>query len=157
MYREKEAEQKTIIKVGNTLFFVGFLIPGLDFRFGWSGVPVWLVIVSNVFVFLGYFLIFLTFKANVFAGRTVEVFKGQKVIDTGPYALIRHPMYAGFILMFFFMPIALGSFWAVIAFIPECIIIILRALNEEEVLKRDLPGYTAYCKKVHYHLVPLLW
>lgn len=157
MYKEKETEQKTIIKFGSFIFFLGFLIPGLDFRFGWSSVPLWLIIVSNIIILLGYFLIFLSFKENVFAGRTVEVFKGQKVIDSGPYALIRHPMYAGFIPMFLFMPIALGSYWAIIAFIPECIIIILRALNEEDVLKRDLPGYKDYCKKVRYRLIPLIW
>jgi len=155
--KEKELEQKALIKISNSLFFIGFLIPGLDVRFGWSAVPVWLVIVSEVIILAGYFLVFLSFKENVFAARTVEVFEEQKVIDTGPYAVVRHPMYAGLIPMFLFMPLALGSLWAIIFMIPVCVVIIFRALNEEEVLKRDLPGYGAYCEKVRYRLVPLVW
>lgn len=156
-FREKEVKQKTIIKIANIFFFAGLIIPGFDYRFGWSAVPFWLVAASNAVILASYFLVFLSFKENVFAGRTVEVFKGQKVIDTGPYAVVRHPMYAGIIPMFLFMPLALGSFWAIIPIIPVCIVIILRILNEEEVLKRDLPGYDAYCKKVHYCLVPFVW
>lgn len=156
-FKEKEIKQKIIIKITNTIFFLGFLIPGFDYRFGWSNVPVWLVLVSNAIILLSYFLIFLAFKANPFAARTVEVFEGHKVIDTGPYAVVRHPMYAGIIPMFLFMPMALGSFWALIPFIPVCMIIIPRTLNEEEVLKQNLPGYIAYCKKVRYRLVPFVW
>lgn len=156
-YKEKEAQQKTIVKIANTFFFLGFLIPGLDYRFGWSTVPLWLTILSNVIMLSGYFLIFLAFKENSFAGRTVEIFEGQRVIDTGPYAVVRHPMYAGMIPMFLFMPLALGSFWALLSFIPVCIIIILRTLNEEKVLTRDLVGYSAYCQKVRYRLIPFIW
>jgi len=157
-FKEKEIEQKKIIKISNLAFFIGILIPGFDYRFGWSVVPVWLVLISDVIILAGYFLVFLVFKENVFAGRTIEIFKGQKVINTGPYAVIRHPMYAGVIPMYLFMPLALGSFWAVIPFIPVVfIIIVLRILNEEEVLKRDLPGYVGYCKKVRYRLIPFVW
>jgi len=157
MFREKEAKQQAIIKLANIIFFLGLLIPGFDHRFGWSNVPLWLVIISDVVILAGYFLVFLAFKENPFAARTVEVFEDQKVIDTGPYAIVRHPMYAGVIPMYLFIPLALGSFWAILAFIPLCVIIILRTLNEEEVLKRDLPGYRAYCEKVRYRLVPLIW
>lgn len=156
-FKEKEIKQKIIIKIANIIFFLGLLIPGFDYRFGWSDVPVWLVLVSDAAILLSYFLVFLAFKENPFAARTVEVFKGHRVIDTGPYAVIRHPMYAGIIPMFLFMPLALGSFWAFIPFIPVCMIIILRTLNEEKVLKRDLPGYIAYCKKVRYRIVPFIW
>ncbi len=133
------------------------IIPGLDYRFGWSGVPIWLIWVSDVVILVGYFLVFLAFKENAFAGRTVEVVKKQRVIDTGPYALVRHPMYVGMIPLFLFMPLALGSFWAILPSIPICIAILIRILNEEEVLKRDLPGYEAYCKKVRYRLIPFVW
>jgi len=157
MFKEKEAKQDLIIKLTGIIFFLGFLIPGLDYRFGWSNVPLWLVIVSNIIIVFAYYLVFLAFKENAFAGRTVEVFEGQKVIDTGPYALVRHPMYAGVIPLFLFTPLALGSYWALVAFLPICGVVIIRALNEEEVLLRDLPGYNDYCKRVKYRLVPFIW
>jgi len=156
-FKEKEVQQKAIIKITGLLFFLGFLIPGLDFRFGWSNVPVWLVLTSDLIIILGYFLIFLSFKENPFAARTVEVFPDHKLIDTGVYAQIRHPMYAGIIPMFLFMSLALGSYWAVLLFFPVCAIIIFRTLNEEEVLKRDLTGYRDYCKKVRFRLIPFVW
>ena len=156
-FKEKEVKQKTIIKTAFIFFILGFLIPGLDYRFGWSAVPLWLVLVSDGVVLLSYFLVFLAFRENIFAGRTVEVFKGQKVIDTGPYAIVRHPMYAGVLPMYLFTPIALGSFWAIIFFLPVFPILILRILNEEEVLRQGLPGYTEYCKKVRYRLLPYVW
>lgn len=156
-FKEKEIKQQLIIRISGIIFFIGFLVPGFDYRFGWSNVPAWLVIASNAIYLLGYFLVFLAFKANPFAGRTVEIFEGHKVIDTGPYAIVRHPMYAGVIPMLLAMPTALGSFWALIPFIPVCVIIIVRALNEEEVLKRDLPGYVEYCKKVRYRIIPFIW
>jgi protein-S-isoprenylcysteine O-methyltransferase Ste14 len=156
-FKEKELEQKTFIKIADIFFLLAFLIPGLDHRFGWSTIPLWLIIMSDLAILGGYFLVFLSFKENVFAGRTVEVFKGQKVISTGPYAIIRHPMYAGMIPMILFMPLALGSFWAIIPLIPVCIVIFFRILNEEKVLGRDLPGYNIYRKKVHYRLIPFVW
>lgn len=156
-FREKEQEQKTIIKTAIPVFFGGFLIPGFDYRFGWSDVPVVLVLASDVIVFLGYFVIFLTFLENSYASRIIEVEKGQTVISTGPYAIVRHPMYLGWLLMFLFTPIALGSYWALIVFLPLAVMIIFRIRNEEEVLLRDLPGYKEYCTKVRYRLVPLVW
>lgn len=156
-FREKELKQKTIIKIANTIFFFGILIPGFDFRFSWSTVPIWLVLISDAVILAGYYLIFLAFKENEFAGRTVEVFKGQRVVDTGPYSVVRHPMYAGLIPLFLFIPLALGSFWAVPPFILVSVIIILRILNEEELLRRDLPGYIAYCGKVRFRLIPFVW
>lgn len=157
MFREKEAEQKAIIKIANIPFFVGLMIPGLDFRFGWSHVPLWLVIAAHAGILLSYSMVFFAFKENAFAGRTVEIFKGQKVIDTGPYAMVRHPMYAGLIPLFLFVPLALGSYWGLLLMIPVCAAIIFRMFNEEKVLRRDLPGYAAYCEKVRYRLVPNIW
>lgn len=155
--KEKEATQKGIMALAAPLFLIGFLLPGFDYRFGWSDVPSELVIVSNLIVFLAYVSIFFVMKENSYASRIVEVEKDQKVISTGPYAVVRHPMYAAVIPLFLFIPLALGSYWSIICFVPLPFIIIARLLNEEEVLKRDLPGYKEYCKKVKYRLIPHIW
>ena len=120
-YKEKEAKQGLIVKLSGLFFFIGMLVPGFDYRYGWSDVPVILVLISDLIIFLGYMLVFLVFKENSYASRTIEVVKGQKVITTGPYAVIRHPMYAGVIAMYFFIPLALGSYWALAFFIPSLI------------------------------------
>lgn len=156
-FREKEVHQKLIIRIAAIVFLIGIVFPGLDYRFEWSHVPVWLVFLSDILIMIGYFIVFLTFKENVYSARTIEVFKGQKVIDTGLYASIRHPMYLGMLIMYLFMPLALGSFWAIVFFLPIIPILILRLLNEELVLKRDLTGYRQYCNKVKYHLIPHIW
>lgn len=156
-YKEKEVRQKLIIKIANISFFIGFLMPGFDFRYGWSNIPVWLVIAGNIVVMVSYLFIFRVFKENSYASRIIEVQKGQKVISTGPYAVIRHPMYAGIIPMYLGIPFALGSYYELPFLIPVFIVIILRILNEEEVLKRDLKGYKEYTKKVKYRLIPGIW
>jgi protein-S-isoprenylcysteine O-methyltransferase Ste14 len=157
-FKEKEVKQKKIIKISSIFFLLGFLVPGLDYRYGWSHVPVWLVITANALVFLGYVIIFFVFKENSYTSRTVEVYKEQKLVSGGPYAIVRHPMYAGFLLMFIALPLALGSYYALIIFIPVMIgTIIPRLLNEEDVLKRDLKGYKEYMKKVRYRLIPGIW
>lgn len=156
-FKEKEAQQKTIIKITNLIFFIGFLFPGFDYRFGWSNVPTFLVIMSDIIIFLGYLLVFFVFKENSYTSIIIEVDKKQKVITTGPYSVVRHPMYAGIIPMFIFMPLALGSYWALIFFILIIPLIILRTLNEEKVLLRDLKGYKEYTKKVKYRLIPYIW
>ncbi len=155
--REKEEKQKTIIKIAFILFFIGFIIPGLDYRYHWSNVPVALVIASNAIVLSGYIFVFFVLRENSFASRIIEVEKGQKVITTGPYAIVRHPMYLGVLLMYLFTPIALGSYWAIIFFLPLFPLIVFRLLNEEEVLLRELRGYKEYCKKTRYHLIPFVW
>jgi len=155
--REKEAKQQLIIKLAIPIFIIGFLLPGLDRRFGWSHVPFEFVVAANVIVFLSYMLIFLVFKENSYASRTVQVEKGQKVISTGPYSIIRHPMYLGSLFMYLATPIALGSYWALPPFLLMIPVFVFRILNEEEVLKRELPGYKEYCKKVKYGLVPFVW
>ena len=156
-YKEKEAKQGTIVKLSGLFFFIGILVPGFDYRYGWSDVPVMLVLISDLIIFLGYMLVFRVFKENSYASRTIEVVKGQKVITTGPYAVIRHPMYAGVIAMYFFIPLALGSFWALAFFIPSLALIPLRAINEEKTLAKELKGYKAYMEKVRYRLIPHVW
>lgn len=156
-YKEKEAQQKKIIKFSTLLFIIGFLMPGLDYRFGWSNIPPIVSILANIIVFIGYLLVFLAFKENSYAARTVVVEKGQKVITTGPYAIVRHPMYVGVIIMYSFTPIALGSYYALLFFIPIIPAIIFRTLNEEKVLLKDLKMYKEYCEKTRYRLIPRIW
>jgi protein-S-isoprenylcysteine O-methyltransferase Ste14 len=155
--REKEAKQQLIIKLSLPIFIIGFLLPGLDRRFGWSHVPFELAIAANAVVFLSYMLIFLVFKENSYASRTVQVEKGQKVVSTGPYAIVRHPMYLGSMFMYLATPIALGSYWALPPFVLMVPVFVFRILSEEEVLRRGLKGYKEYCKKVRYRLIPFVW
>ncbi len=155
--KEKEKTQKLVIKLAALVFLAGFLIPGFDFRYHWSEVPVWLVLAADAMVLLGYTLIFLVFRENHYASRVVEVVKGQNVISTGPYGVIRHPMYLGMFMIYLSTPLALGSYWAVLPFLLLPVIMIPRIFNEEEVLRRELPGYIDYCKTVRYRLIPYVW
>ncbi len=155
--REKEARQALIIRLSIPVFFIAFLIPGLDRRFGWSAMPPWLSIAADAVVFLAYIFIFSVFRENSYAGRTIEVEKAQKVISSGPYAMIRHPMYLGQLAMYVATPLALGSYAAFPFFLLIIPVFIYRILNEEEVLRRDLPGYNEYCAKTRYRLIPHVW
>ncbi len=139
------------------LFLLGYLIPGLDFRFHWSAVPVWIVIASNALVFLGYIFIIIVFKENSYASTVIQVEKEQQVITTGPYAIVRHPMYLGMLTMSLFTPLALGSYWAIIPFLLIIPWTVIRIKIEEETLIRDLPGYKGYCLKTRYRLIPSIW
>jgi len=154
---ENITEQKTIIRWIQLLAFGSSAIPGLDYRFGWSRVPLWLTILSQLFVFAGYLITLWVMKENSFASRTVQVEEGQRVISTGPYRLVRHPMYFGAVLMLLFTPLALGSWWALPGFLLVIPLIVLRLLNEEKMLRRDLPGYSDYCLRTRSRLLPLLW
>jgi protein-S-isoprenylcysteine O-methyltransferase Ste14 len=154
---EKEKTQK-IIQVFASLLFISILIvPSLDHRFGWSNVPLYIVIIGDILVVLGFFLVFLVFKENTFAAATIEIATDQKVITTGPYSMVRHPMYSGALIMLFGTPLALGSWWELLVFIPFTLIIILRLLDEEKFLSKNLTGYNEYCQKVRYRLIPFLW
>ncbi len=155
--REKEATQRKIIKFTTILFIIAFLVPGFDRRFGWTQVGAEISLAFDALVFLGYVLVFLSLKENSYAGRTVQVDKGQKVISTGLYSVIRHPMYLGTLIMYLATPVALGSLAAVPLFMVLIPAIVLRILNEEEVLRRDLEGYSGYCGKVRYRLLPHIW
>ena len=155
--REKEAQQKLIIKLSYIPFLLAYLLPGFDKRFGWSNVPVWVIVAADILVLLGYGLIVLVFRENRYASRIVEVEQGQAVISSGPYAVIRHPMYLGAILLYVLSPLALGSYWAMIPSILIIPVIVARIWNEESVLVRDLKGYQEYMQKTRYRLIPGLW
>ncbi len=155
--KEKEKDQNIIQIVFSFIFLSGFGIPGFDKRYGWSDVPVYLVLIADIFILLGYLLIFFVFKQNSFASRTVEVERDQKVISTGLYSFVRHPMYIGVIIMFMPTPIALGSYWGLIPMATIPIALVFRIKNEEKVLRKNLPGYNEYCNKTKYRLLPYLW
>lgn len=155
--REKEAEQRLIIKLGSLCYLLVFLIPGFDRRFGWSDVPVAAVVVADILVLLGYGLFVRVLRVNSYASRVVEVEKGQQVITTGPYAIVRHPMYVAIIVMFVSTPVALGSWWAMLPALLLIIVLIARIRNEEEVLSRELAGYSEYAQRTRFRLIPDVW
>jgi len=155
--KEKLPEQSTIIKISFIPLMLAFILPGFDVRLGWSNLPVWLVLLSDLFAFLAYGMVFLVFRENSFASRVVEVTEGQKVIDTGPYALVRHPMYLGSVVMYLFSPLALGSAWAVIPALFMIPVMVARIISEERLLNNELPGYSEYTQKVRYRLFPGIW
>lgn len=141
-----------------SLFFIGlFIIPGLDFRFGWSHVPPVLSLIADGLVALGFYMVFLVFRENSYTRATIAVSAEQHVITTGPYTLVRHPMYAGAMVLLIFTPVALGSWVGVPCSIPVILVIVARLLEEEKFLKASLRGYEEYCQKVPYHLIPFLW
>jgi protein-S-isoprenylcysteine O-methyltransferase Ste14 len=154
---EKEEKQKLIVRFSRLPFILAFLIPGFDYRFNWSVVPSFLVVFSNIMVFLGYLWVFLVFRENSYTSRIVEVEKEQKVVTSGPYAIVRHPMYLGMIIMFLFTPLALGSWYALTVFIFLPLVLIVRIFHEESILHKELPGYSEYCQKTPYRLIPYLW
>ncbi len=155
--KEKEKEQVIIQVVFSILFLSGYIIPGFDKRFGWSDVPYFIVIITDIVILLGYLLIFFVFKQNSYASRVVEVDKNQKLISTGLYSMVRHPMYIGVIVMFVPTPVALGSYWGLIPMATIPLALVFRIINEEKVLCKDLPGYKEYCQKTKYRLIPFIW
>ena len=154
---EKEKSQKIIQSVASIAFIAIFIVSALDHRFAWSMVSQYAIVVGDVLVALGLLAVFFVFKENTFTSATIEIDPVQKVISTGPYALVRHPMYAGAFIMLLGTPIALGSWWGLFAIIPLVISVIWRLLDEEKFLAKNLGGYVEYQNKVRYRLVPLVW
>lgn len=155
--REKHKTQKLSQILLWPFFLLAFIIPGFDYRFHWSNVPFLIVIISDVLVLLSYLFIALVFKTNSYASRIVEVEKGQQVITTGPYAIIRHPMYLGVLIMYLFSPLALGSYWAVIPALIIVPILVIRIRDEEKELMENLEGYREYANRTRNHLLPGIW
>jgi protein-S-isoprenylcysteine O-methyltransferase Ste14 len=155
--REREPAQRRIISLSLLWFILAFILPGLDRRFGWSDVSAPVVIAADLLVLLGYGLIVLVFRENRYASRTVQVEQGQQVISSGPYALVRHPMYLGAIAMYLASPLALGSWWALIPALLIVPILVARIVNEEQVLERDLSGYREYEQRTRRRLLPGIW
>ena len=155
--KEKVKEQKLIIAVSWVLFLPIFILPGFDKYYNWSDVPLVIEIIADIFVLAGYLLVIRVFKENSYTSRIIEVDSGQKVISTGPYAIVRHPMYAGSLVMYGFTPIALGSWWALIGSVLLFILIIFRILNEEKFLIENLDGYSNYMQKTKFRLIPGIW
>ncbi len=155
--KEKEKRQRLFVAIMAPVYLAAFIVPGLDHRFGWSNVPASLVVIADALVLSGYIMIFFVFKQNAYASRIIEVTEGQKVISTGLYGCIRHPMYLGSIIMYLPIPIALGSYWGLI---PMSLLVpglVFRILNEEQVLLDRLSGYREYCAKTRYRLIPFIW
>jgi protein-S-isoprenylcysteine O-methyltransferase Ste14 len=155
--REQQAPQKAIIKLSALWFLLAFILPGLDHRIGWSDVPVPVVLAADILVLLGYGVIVRVFRENRYASRVIEVAEGQYVISSGPYAVVRHPMYVGVILMYLASPVALGSWWALLPALLIVPLLVIRILNEEKVLAEGLPGYSEYMQKTRYRLIPGIW
>ena len=155
--KEKQAAQKGVLAFAGLMFIAGFVVAGLDFRFGWSQMPVWVIITASV-LFLGAYALYAeVMRENAYLSRTVKVEEGQTVVDTGLYGIVRHPMYAVTILLFLMMPLVLGSWYAVIAFAFYPVIMIVRIQDEEKLLTRELPGYAEYKQKVKYRIIPFIW
>jgi protein-S-isoprenylcysteine O-methyltransferase Ste14 len=154
---EQTVAQKIIISIAFLSLIVLFIFSGFDHRFGWSSMPPYVSWIGDMLVALGLFINVLVFKENRYGASTVQVFEGQKVISTGPYALVRHPMYSGVLVMVVGIPMALGSWWGLLILVLTLPILIWRILDEEKLLKQDLPGYKEYAQKVRYRLVPNLW
>ena len=155
--REKQAAQKGVLAFSGLMFIGSFVVAGLDWRFGWSKVSLPVTIIASILFLAAYGLYAEVMRENAYLSRTIKVEEGQKVVDTGLYGIVRHPMYSATLLLFLAMPLVLGSWYALIpmAFYPA--IIIVRLLNEEKLLTRELPGYEEYKQKVKYHLIPFIW
>jgi protein-S-isoprenylcysteine O-methyltransferase Ste14 len=155
--REKEAPQRWCQALSALAFVPMLVLPGVDHRFGWSQMSVALVVAADVVVLLSYAFFFRVLRENSYAGRTVEVAVGQQVVQTGPYAVIRHPLYLAVLVLYLGTPLALGSYWSVLPVLVVIPLLVMRIVNEEQVLSKTLPGYEAYRERVRFRLIPYLW
>lgn len=155
--KEKQGTQKGVVAFSGLMFIAGFVVAALDFRFGWSNMPAWVVITASVLFLVAYALYAEVMRENAYLSRAVKVEEGQTVVDTGLYGIVRHPMYAVTILLFLMIPLVLGSWYALIAFGFYPAIIIVRLTDEEKLLTKELPGYGEYKQKVKYRIIPFVW
>ncbi len=155
--KEKDSKQKNIIRFSGIIFLVGFIVAGLNYRFKWLIIPQWIIITSSIVFLLSYLMYAEVIRENAYLSRTVEVQENQKIIDTGLYGIIRHPMYTATIIMFLSIPLVLGSVHSFIIFLLYPVIIVMRLSNEEKFLENNLDGYSQYKNKVKYRLIPFIW
>lgn len=155
--KEKQAAQKGVQSLAGLVFIAGFVLAGLDFRFGWSDVPLPAVIAASVIFLIGYGLYAEVMRENAYLSRTVKVEEGQTVISTGLYGIVRHPMYLASVLMFLSIPLVMGSWYALIPFTFYPVLMVVRILDEEKLLTAELSGYDEYKKKVKYRMIPFIW
>ena len=155
--KEEETTQKGVVALSGLLFIAGFVVAGLDYRFGWSRVPTWVVIVASVVLLVAYALYIEVMRENAYLSRTVKVEENQKVVDSGLYGIVRHPMYAVTIWLFGAIPLVLASWWSLLCFLPYIAVMVVRIKNEEALLSAELEGYEEYKKRVKYRLIPFIW
>jgi protein-S-isoprenylcysteine O-methyltransferase Ste14 len=154
---ETRPTQRLVMFFAMAGFIALLVIPALDHRWGWTPVPVYMSFVGEGLVVLGFWFVFAVLKENTYGASTIQVVEGQKVISTGPYALVRHPMYAGALVLVAGIPLALGSWSGLVTFVPFAAVLIWRLVDEEIFLEKNLPGYSEYCRRVRYRLVPSVW
>ncbi|MBQ6835653.1 MAG: isoprenylcysteine carboxylmethyltransferase family protein [Clostridia bacterium] len=155
--KEKQGEQQNVVKLSGLMFILGFVLTGLDFRMGWSNMPMWLCYTGCVILLISYGLFAEVLRENTWLSRTIEVQEGQTVVSTGLYGIVRHPMYFATVFLFMAMPVILGSYISFVVFLMYPYIISKRIKNEEEVLEKELKGYSEYKKKVKYRIIPWIW
>jgi protein-S-isoprenylcysteine O-methyltransferase Ste14 len=156
--RAESSPLQQVLQAAAALSFIGiFIVASLDHRFSWSNVPLAVALVGNVAVALGFFIVFRVFRENTYTAATIEVVSDQSVVSSGPYAIVRHPMYAGALILLAGTPLALGSWWALVLLIPMTLVIIWRLLDEEAFLATNLPNYTNYRRSIRYRLFPFVW
>ena len=155
--KEKRDDQNLVIKLSGIMFLAGFIVAGLDYRFGWFQLPMGVSIGGAVAFLLAYLMYAEVLRENTYLSRTIKVREGQKVVDTGLYSVVRHPMYSATLLLFLSMPIVLGSLWSLIIFLAYPLIIAKRIKGEEEFLEKELEGYADYRNRVKYRLIPFIW
>ena len=155
--KETQNAQKVVVAFSGIIFIAGFVVAGLDHRFGWSRVPLWAVISASVVLLVSYALYAEVMRENAYLSRTIKVEENQQIVDTGLYGTVRHPMYAATIWLFLSIPVVLGSWWSLLCFLPYVGIIAVRIIGEERLLEDQLDGYAEYKKKVKYRLIPFIW
>lgn len=155
--KEKEKEQKRIVLISSILLIIGFIMPGIDYRLNWSRIPLFIIIAASILFIFGYSLFFIVLRQNSYASRIVEIQNQQKLIDTGLYSFVRHPMYLSIIIIYFTIPIILGSIYALIPMLLLPIVLNIRINNEEKILEKGLDDYKEYKNKVKYKVIPYIW
>ena len=155
--KEKQKEQNLVIKLSGLMFVAGFVVAGLDYRYNWIEVPMYVSYIATGFFILAYIMYAFVLKQNAYLSRTIKVQENQKVVSTGLYGVVRHPMYSATIILFLSMPLILGSLVAFFIFLIYPILIGFRAVNEEKVLAKELEGYEEYMQKVKYRIIPFIW